>query len=84
MSPSIVWQDWLLLKLHRRSPRRGVPFKRNGNTRIKAHPRMASDRGEGKESICKARIEVVLGVALAAPQTQLLMALHSQNQQAGL
>lgn len=84
MSTSIVWQDWPLLKLHKRFQKLGVPFKRNGNTQIKAHPRMVRDRGEGKESICQARIEVVLGVAPAAPQTQLHMALQSRNQLAAL
>lgn len=74
---SIVWQDLLLLKLHKRSPRFGVSFKRNGNhlTNPTQTLSMANGFEGGKELICPVRIGEVQVVAQVVPLKHLHLAL---------
>ncbi|KAK7328391.1 hypothetical protein VNO77_22496 [Canavalia gladiata] len=48
---SIAWQDLLVLKLHKRSPTLGIPFKQNGNTLIKAIQTQSMAKGPRAERI---------------------------------
>uniref|UniRef100_A0A2P2MBW5 Suppressor of RPS4-RLD 1 isoform X1 n=1 Tax=Rhizophora mucronata TaxID=61149 RepID=A0A2P2MBW5_RHIMU len=71
---SIVWQDWLLLKLPKKFQKHGVLCKLSGSIQIKAHQNMAREAGE--ELTYLARIEVVLvAVQAVLRRHQLHMAL---------
>lgn len=78
---SIEWQDLLLLKLHKRSPRFGVSFKRNGNLLLKPTQTLSMANGleGGKDLTCLVRIGEVQVVVQVVPWKHLHLALQMIN-----